>query len=1119
MSKELLQKVINKGTGDNLNVFFQDVSKYYAEFEDDLSNYNDDQFTNFQAAGEIVFNPNEKLVVVIADVAGDLTERSGKKTQYEKAKKILKSYTRYDAGIFVFSDSAGNFRFSLVYGTPDATRLAWNNFRRFTYFVSRDQTNNTFLNRVGNCAFSSLEMIKDAFSVEKVNKEFYIKIAEFFYRLTGKNNYEREMSLPSVGEDDNKTYEEFAVRLIGRSIFCWFLKYKKSAEGIPLIAKEALSVAAVQNHSNYYHSISEQLFFELMNTPIKDRKSLTIPDAGKVPFLNGGLFEPHENDFYKPSLINALKIPNKWFIDFFTVLEQYNFTIDENSTVDADVSVDPEMLGRIFENLLAEVNPVTGETARKATGSYYTPRTIVDYMVEESLKQYLLTKTSLSEDKITTLLSYDDNTQEFNPSEKEAVVKASKEIRIIDPACGSGAFPMGILHRMLLALEKVDPNLEIWRRLYLSTYHPVMRKIIEDKLNKGNEHYIRKLTLIQDSIYGVDIQPIAVEISKLRCFLSLVVDELVFDNEDNRGIEPLPNLEFKFVAANSLIGLPKVAEQSAFGITETVNKLKELRESYLNSYAKDKKQIEKDFRATQRQLFEENVAWAVSEDLVKLLTEWDPFSYETSSWFDPGWMFGVTSGFDIVIANPPYLGESGHKEIFRNIKQGTLAEYYQGKMDIFYFFFHLALNLGNSHSQIAFISTNYYPTATGASKLRQDLKKRSIIRRLINFNELKIFESAQGQHNLITLIEKGQNKEILARTCITKRNGFATPETLSKILSWIDAESNYHTIYQEDLFDGKENYIRLDMEHSTSVSKGVNINDILDKIAKGGGALGTIANIDQGVVSGCDYVSNRNIDKLSSNHDVINGDGIFVIDLENSRDKNVISKFNETDLALLKPFFKNSDIRRYWSAKHATKKLIYIDRSINSLMDCPNVALHLKKFRAILSDRREVENGIIKYFQLQWPRTEAIFTGEKIVVPYRSETNTFAYDSGEWFCRSDCYVITQMNATYDLKYLLALLNSTLYFKWLYHRGKRKGEMLELFQVPLSEIPIKPISTSEQKSFIALVDKILAITKDPEYFSNSSEQIVVGKLEERIDEMVYQLYELTPEEIDIVKCKK
>jgi hypothetical protein len=261
MSKELLQKVISKGAEDNLNVFFQDVSKYYAEYEDDLSIYNDDQFTNFHTIGEIVFSPNEQLVVVTADIAGALSERSGKKAQYEKAKKILKRYMRYDAGVFVYTDPSCNFRLSLVYGTPDSTRLVWSNFRRFTYFVSQDQTNKTFLERVGNCGFSSLEIIKDAFSVEKVNKEFYIKIAEFFYRLTGKNDYEREMSLPSVGEEDNKTYEEFAVRLIGRSIFCWFLKHKKSAAGIPLIAKEALSVTAVLNYSNYYHCISEPLFF------------------------------------------------------------------------------------------------------------------------------------------------------------------------------------------------------------------------------------------------------------------------------------------------------------------------------------------------------------------------------------------------------------------------------------------------------------------------------------------------------------------------------------------------------------------------------------------------------------------------------------------------------------------------------------------------------------------------------------------------------------------------------------------------------------------------------------------------------------------------------------------
>ncbi len=149
------------------------------------------------------------------------------------------------------------------------------------------------------------------------------------------------------------------------------------------------------------------------------------------------------------------------------MLEQYNFTIDENSTVDADVSVDPEMLGRIFENLLAEVVPETGETARKATGSYYTPRVIVDYMVEQALKQHLLTKTGLPENKLNSILSYEDKRDWLSDDEKNAIVKALKEIKIVDPACGSGAFPIGILHRMLLVLEKVDPSLEIWKRLYL----------------------------------------------------------------------------------------------------------------------------------------------------------------------------------------------------------------------------------------------------------------------------------------------------------------------------------------------------------------------------------------------------------------------------------------------------------------------------------------------------------------------------------------------------------------------------------------------------------------------------------------------------------------------------
>jgi len=1100
MSKALLQKVITNSVDGNLNDFFLSASNFYTEKDDDLNDYNDDRFANFKGIGEINFEDGQKMVVVTVDTTCDLTERSGKKDQYEKAKRILKFYTRYDAGIFVFSDANGNFRLSLVYGTPDATRTVWSNFRRFTYYASPTLTNKTFLDRVGNCSFVSLDIIKDAFSVEKVNKLFYEEIAQYFYRLTGKNGNKRELVLPYKG-DDGKPYEEFAIRLIGRSIFCWFLRHKKSTKGIPLISKEALSSNAAVKHENYYHSVLEPIFFELMNKPIKDRKPVTVPEANIVPFLNGGLFEPHVNDYYTNIANYGLKIPDKWFIEFLTVLEQYNFTIDENSTVDADVSVDPEMLGRIFENLLAEVDPFTGETARKATGSYYTPRTIVDYMAEQSLKWYLFDKTGLPEERLSSLLSYEDSTIDFSEKDKNAVVTALKQIRIIDPACGSSAFLMGLLHRILVVLEKVDPKLEIWRNLYLNTYHPVMRKIIEDKLNKGNEHYIRKLTLIQDSIYGVDIQPIAVEISKLRCFLSLIVDELVFDDEDNRGIESLPNLEFKFVAANSLIGLPKVASQSGFGVTETVQKLRELRDSYLNSYAEDKKQIEKDFRATQRKLFKENMAWAVSDVLVKQLTEWDPFSYDSSKWFDPGWMFGIESGFDIVIANPPYIGEKKHKEIFREIKLGTLREYYQGKMDLFYFFLHLALNVGKLNSQIAFITTNYYPTASGATKLRKDFKGRSIIRELINFNELKIFESALGQHNMVTIISKGQDENMNARTCITQRTGLATNTVLQSILTWTDSETSYFKVPQSTLYEGGECYIR---PAGTAESEDDPLQGILNKLKAQGQELIQFCNVNQGIISSADKVTRKHLKNYNIKAQL--GEGIFVLNVDEIRNLDIKS----SEKKILKPWFKNSDVQRWLTNDSCFEYLIYADRRTQNL-EGNSLKKHLLRFKPVLDD--STDNSPY----LHRPR-DIDFCGPKIVVPQRSYENTFAYNDIPWYASADVYYITEKYVNMNLKYCLALLNSKLYYLWLYHKGKRKGEMLELYQVPLSEIPIKKITKADQNPFISIVDKILTITQDEDYISNPAKQAKVGILESQIDQLVYQLYGLTKEEKAVVEGK-
>jgi type I restriction-modification system DNA methylase subunit len=761
MSKELLQKVIDSGAADRpLHDFFHDVSDGYHPVEEDLV-VEKCLFLKPRLLGEISFSPVDKLAVVTAEVTSDLTERSGKKAQYEFGRKLLRDWNKYDGGIFIFKGAKGQFRFSLIYTQYQGPRREFNNFRRFTYFVDPDQTNKTFIERVGLGKYSSLEAIKEAFSVEKVNKEFYKQIAQYFYRLTGKDGKTRELDLPDNGSVNPKYLEEFSVRLIGRIIFCWFLKHKKSAAGIPLIPETVLSSNAVT--VEYYHSLLERLFFEVMNTPSPRKPELSsfIPEHQQIPFLNGGLFEPHENDYYEKGMNPALKIPDSWFTDFFRLLEQYNFTIDENTAVDAEVSVDPEMMGRIFENLLAEVNPETGETARKSTGSYYTPRVIVDYMVEQSLKQYLLTKTAIGEDKADALLSYEKELENWTESEKESVVVALREIKILDPACGSGAFPLGILHRMIIALEKVDPELVIWRKVFLKGLDSFVRQTVEKNISKSNWSYIRKLMIIRDSIYGVDIQPIAVEISKLRCFLSLVVDEIVLDGELHRGIEPLPNLEFKFVAANSLVGLPPmINRQTGLRPMETEIKdedpvvlLKNIRDAYLRSYGDEKKKLERDFMAMRTRMIEHNINWGGKDAMALQIASWNPFSYESSAWFEPDWMFGVSDRFDIVIANPPYDVLSANYPNIEYFKARYVVSR-GGKNNLYKLFFERGLDVLKINGILTYISPRNYLTSADSISLRRLLATKTTLKEIAEYSEAdKIFEAVTQAVCTIVLVK------------------------------------------------------------------------------------------------------------------------------------------------------------------------------------------------------------------------------------------------------------------------------------------------------------------------------------------------------------------------------
>jgi len=493
----------------------------------------------------------------------------------------------------------------------------------------------------------------------------------------------------------------------------------------------------------------------VLNKKQEDRKDYVLPkDQELIPFLNGGLFEAQTDDFF-PTNSNGihqiafnLDIPNQWFIELFEVLEQYSFTIDENSIYDAEVSIDPEMLGTIFENLLAEIDPDTEKSARKATGSFYTPREIVDYMVEQSLVQYLKTKVATENEGKLLELFKEGGENKFKPIETKKILEALSDVKILDPACGSGAFPMGALHKIINALQKLDPDASWWKEKQIENVPNVLAKqMLKEKLDGESADYVRKLGVIQNSIYGVDIQPIASEISKLRSFLSLVIDETIIDDAKNRGIQALPNLEFKFVTANTLIGLEeKQQAQGAldFGQTDELqDQLKTIRNQYLQAYGEEKVKLKKDFDNVQTKILKQEIAGRGQNKRALQLASWKPFGNESNSWFDPYWMYGVEK-FDIVIGNPPY--GSNIDEFIQYLESRypfTSSDF----KDIYKTFFEYCLGILNNNGLLNFITSNTFVSQPRFSDLREYLLSFGPIK-LIDLGE-NIFENAVVPSSII----------------------------------------------------------------------------------------------------------------------------------------------------------------------------------------------------------------------------------------------------------------------------------------------------------------------------------------------------------------------------------
>lgn len=678
----MIEQLISDFSNNQLSNFLRNNNSSFVDYLEDFSELisDNEKFTNLYKLGEIEYNNTDKLIVFTCMFIGELTSRSARKTQFELAKKVLKEDFN-DGAVFVFYDKAGRFRFSFIRRNYGDRKQKYTPWKRYTYFVEPDAaTNRTFKERIGNCKFDSLDTIQEAFSVEKLTKDFYKELSDWYFWAI------KNVSFPNNVLDDNdddKYNPESMIRLITRLIFVWFLKQKG------LIRNELFETSFISNtlkefdpesdtQHNYYRAILQNLFFATLNQEMHKRGFAEDKDFfnnratnsiknlyrfenefkcenpskimelfNQIPFLNGGLFECldrkekdgeiYDWDGFSRNPKFQAKVPNMLFFakdtkvdlsdvyndkkfksvhvaGIIEILNRYNFTVEENTPVEIEVALDPELLGKVFENLLGAYNPETQETARKQTGSFYTPREIVNYMVDESLIAYYRTKVpNVDEETLRLVLSYDDQPVNISKSQCELLIQATYNCKILDPACGSGAFPMGALQQMVHILKKLDKDSIYWNNVVMAqamSDFEKSEKLSEDDMDEIREEiektfdtglnypdYARKLHLIKNCIYGVDIQSIAVQISKLRFFISLVTEQKRNPNpEENFGIKPLPNLETKFVAANTLIGLEKSEEElvllSNDHIKTLIDKLQNIRfRQFLVTNVTEKKRL------------------------------------------------------------------------------------------------------------------------------------------------------------------------------------------------------------------------------------------------------------------------------------------------------------------------------------------------------------------------------------------------------------------------------------------------------------------------------------------------------------------------------------------------
>lgn len=1087
-AQELIEKTFNNAFSEEQFTLF--AKNLLNDLEDKHNHYSgnliwDDykeHINTYKRIGKYIDPDGEALDVLIVEVKSVIKlERARTALRNFVIKHLSKFEKDYALVAFYSKEDTGNdWRFSFIkleYRSEldeekckVKTKKEFTPAKRYSFLVGKYEKAHTAKNQLlpllQNISNNpTIEELESAFSIEKVTDEFFNQYKDLYIKLY--EHFENDNKVKTAIKEAGIDNARFTKKLLGQIVFLYFLQKKgwlgvakneRWGSGKKRYVQELFEQAHTQK-LNFFKDKLQYLFYEALAKERDNGNSYYKRFNCRIPFLNGGLFEADYN------WQNAnITIPETLFRNdeknkagdvgtgILDVFDRYNFTIKEDEPLDKEVAVDPEMLGKVFENML-------DITERKSKGAFYTPREIVHYMCQESLIHYLdnCLNQDLQDDKINRMDKKDIETfireghfalendervaakgetktyryqlPESIRQNADLIDKYLSNIKICDPAIGSGAFPVGLLHELINAMLVLKPHLS---EHYLGEK---LKGMALENTTTGTlsgvevSRYIYRLKrhIIQESIYGVDIDSSAIDIARLRLWLSLVVDE-----DDLDPIETLPNLDYKIVCGNSLIGLPENAMRNL----EVEAELEKLKEQFYNiTDDTQKKALRQQINTKIRELLDS------AEQFAGYKIDFDFKLFFSEVWREK-------NGFDVVIGNPPYVRQELFKE-YKPYLQQNYSSVYDGRADLYTYFVKKGFDILHNQGVLSLITSNKFIVRGYGEKLRNHLSSDKAIRTLINFGELPVFKASVDSSIIIAQNRKPNNVDHLIYAQATQKEHF---EDINKFLS--------NSSNTKKISDLKESWVFKDQ----------NSMRVLDKLNGIENKLSDVFEIFGGIKTGCDEA--------------------FIIDF--TVRQSLIEKDKNSE-KLIKPWYRGRDIQKWCSVPDLF--VIYIPQNEIDIEDFPAIKEHLSTYKRMLENRATNQ----KWFELQQPqkRFTQLFESEKIIYSEIATEMRALLDKGKAYGTMKMFFIPY-NPT-----VLAILNSSL-FDWYARMNFSSlgdpwnGGRLEFKTIYMSKVPI-PLSYKSEHKHIELLINYLA------YLKTSHSELPYMFFEQLLNSLVFELY--------------